>query len=146
MRHSGRCATRLALAGLATLGLSGLALAMGGLGGGGKDSGMPARDFRAVFTDLDGTRMEVSRVTAGGDATLEGELGRGRLRVAFDNIASIRFQPSETERDRMRAEVRLREGEPVTIGVRSSTTFYGQTPGGAYQIRARDLRSVEFAH
>src|SRR5947208_1188213 len=34
------------------------------------------------------------------------------------------------------------EGQPL----RSSTTFYGRTPAGAYQIRARDLKSVEFAH
>ena len=27
---------------------------------------------------------------------------------------------------------------------RSSTTFYGQIPSGAYQIRARDLRNVDF--
>ena len=33
----------------------------------------------------------------------------------------------------------------MTLTVRSSTTFYGQVPSGAYQIRARDLRSVEFA-
>ena len=45
----------------------------------------------------------------------------------------------------MRAEVTLREGAPVTLSLRSSTTFYGQLPSGAYQIRARDLRAVEFA-
>ena len=43
------------------------------------------------------------------------------------------------------AQVQLREGEPVTLSVRSSTTFYGRVPGGSYQIRARDLRSVDFA-
>jgi hypothetical protein len=58
----------------------------------------------------------------------------------------VRFEPVSSERDRMRAEVTLREGEPVTLTVRSAMTFYGQVPGGAYQIRARDLRSVEFGH
>ena len=47
--------------------------------------------------------------------------------------------------DPVRAQVQLREGEPVTLTVRSSTTFYGQTPGGAYQIRARDLKAVDFS-
>ena len=28
---------------------------------------------------------------------------------------------------------------------RGSLSFYGQTPVGAYQIRARDLKAVEFA-
>src|SRR5258708_1611919 len=101
-------------------------LAMGGFGGG-RDTGAPARDFRATFTDQDGTRIAVTRVTAGGDASLDGELGRGRLRVPFDNIVRIDFQPLE-ERDKVRARVQLREGEPLTLTVRSSTTFYGQVP------------------
>ena len=117
-------------------------LGMGGFGGN-RDSGLPARDFRAVLTDVDGTRMEVDRFTAGGEASLEGELGRGRLRVPFDNVSSIAFERLEGERERVRARITLRQGEPVTLMVRASTTFYGQTPGGAYQIRARDLRSIE---
>jgi hypothetical protein len=50
-----------------------------------------------------------------------------------------------TDRDTLRAQVELREGSPVSLTVRSSTTFYGQIPSGAYQIRARDLRAVEFS-
>jgi hypothetical protein len=118
-------------------------MGMGGFGGG-RNEGLPARDFRATFTDVDGTRMEVTRVTSAGDTSLEGELGRGRLRVPFENIARIAFQPAEGDRDRVRAQVQLREGEPVTLTLRSSTTFYGRVPGGAYQIRARDLRTVDF--
>jgi hypothetical protein len=126
-----------------TFALLGLGLlGMGGFGGG-RQEGLPARDFRATLTDVDGNRMEVSRVTAGGDVSLEGDLGRGRLRVPFDNIARIGFKPAE-DRDRVRAQVQLREGEPLTLTVRGSTTFYGRVPGGAYQIRARDLTSVDF--
>jgi hypothetical protein len=140
MGDFGRSAPRRALVAALSLAVMG----MGGFGGG-RESGAPARDFRATFVDADGARIEVNRVTAGGDTSLEGDLGRGRLRVPFDNIAAITFQPATTERDRMRAEVRLREGQPVTLLVRGATTFYGQTPGGAYQIRARDLKAVELA-
>jgi len=129
----------------AVLAASPALLGMGGFGGG-RESEAPARDYRATFTDIDGTRIDAGRVTAGGDTTLDGDLGRGRLRVPFDNIARISFRPSGTERDRVLAEVQLREGEPLTLTLRSSTTFYGRVPSGAYQIRARDLRSVEFAH
>jgi hypothetical protein len=117
-------------------------LGMGGLGGN-RDSGLPAHDFRAVLTDVDGTRMEVDRLTAGGDTSLEGEIGRGRLRVPFDNVSGISFEPLAGERERVRAKIALRGREPVVLTVRGSTTFYGQTPGGAFQIRARDLRSIE---
>ena len=127
----------LALA-ILSLGLLGL----GGMGGN-RDSGLPAHDFKAVLTDVDGTRMEVDRLTAGGDTSLEGEIGRGRLRVPFDNVSGISFEPLAGERERVRAKIALREREPVVLTVRGSTTFYGQTPGGAYQIRARDLRSIE---
>ena len=138
MGDSGRSAACALIIALLAPGVMG----MGGFGGGTREE-MPARDFRAVLTDVDGTRMEATRVTSGGDSSLEGELGRGRLRVPFDNIARITFEPAENDRDRVRAHVYLREGEPVTLTLRSSTTFSGRTPGGAYQIRARDLRSVE---
>ena len=144
MRQLRRITARFALAALLCVVVAGSARGMGGFGAS-RDSGVPAKDYRAVLTDVDGKRMEVTRVTVGGDTMLEGELGRGRLRVPFDNVASIGFQPVENDRDRVRADVALREGEPVSVLVRSSTTFYGQTTGGAYQIRARDLRSVEFA-
>jgi len=138
MRHLGRPVVRATILGVLALVLTG----MGGLGGSREEA--PARDFRATFTDVDGTRIEVGRVTTGTDTTLDGDLGRGRLRVPFDNIERISFKPSGTERDRIVADVKLREGEPVTLTLRSSTTFYGRVPSGAYQIRARDLRSVEF--
>jgi hypothetical protein len=140
MRHLARSVVVATLFGVACLALMG----MGGLGGGREEA--PARDFRGVLTDVDGTRIEADRLTTGASTSLDGDLGRGRLRVPFENIDRITFKPSGTERDRLVAEVKLREGEPVTLGLRSSTTFYGRTPSGAYQIRARDLSSVEFAH
>jgi len=131
----------MAAAGLLGLGI----LGMGALGGGGRDAGLPAKEFKATLTDADGTRVDVTRTTVGGDTSLEGDLGRGRLRVPFDGIAHIRLEPTKEDRDRVKAEITLREGAPVTLTVRSSTTFYGQTPSGAFQIRARDLRAVDFA-
>ena len=133
-----RAAARAVLVGLFGLAVMG----MGGFGGG-RDNGQPPRDFGATFVDLDGNRVAATRVTVGGDASLEGEVGRGRLRVPFDNIAQVAFAATDA-RDHVRAEVRLRAGTPVTLSVRSSTTFYGQTPGGSYQIRARDLKTVDF--
>ena len=141
MRHGLRGFLRAAGLAVMAFGL----LGMGALGGSSRDNGVPARDFRATFADVDGTRVEANRVTAGGDASLEGDVGRGRLRVPFDNIVRIALEAPGQDRDRVAAQVTLREGEPVRLFVRSSTTFYGQTASGAYQIRARDLRSVEFA-
>jgi hypothetical protein len=139
VRLSSRAALRPALLALLALPL----LGMGGFGGG-RETGLPARDFRATFTDQDGNTIAATRVTAGGETSLEGDLGRGKLRVPFDNVAHIALKPLE-ERDRVRADITLRQGEPLALVVRSSTTFYGQVPGGAFQIRARDLKAVDFA-
>lgn len=117
-------------------------LGMGGFGGG-RETGAPVRAFRAVFVDADGTRVQADHVTLGGDTVLEGDLGRGRLRVPFDNIARIELRPAEGDRDRVQAALTLRAGDPLVLGVRSSATFYGQVPSGAFQIRTRDLRTVE---
>lgn len=138
MREPGRAVARAVALGCVSLCLMG----MGGFGGG-REAGPPAHDFHATFTDRDGTRMDATQVTAGGETMLEGDLGRGRLRIPFDNVARVTFR-SATERDRVRAEVQLRQGEPIALTLRSSTTFYGRVPGGAYQIRARDLQSVDF--
>ncbi len=116
-------------------------LGMGAMGGGGNGS-MPLRDFRATLTDADDTHVEVNRLTVGGETALEGDYGRGRLKVGFDQIARIAIAAG-TDRDKLRAVVTMREGDPVTLVLRSSTTFYGQTGSGAYSIRARDLRAVE---
>jgi len=122
-----------------------LATALLGMGSfGGREPGAPVRDFRATFVDVDGVSVAADHVSCGGDTTLEGDLGRGRLRVPFENIARVDLGREATDRDALRATVTLREGSPVALTVRSSTTFYGQIPSGAYQIRARDLRSVEF--
>jgi len=123
--------------------LSTTLLGMGSFGG--REPGAPVRDFRATFTDVDGVRVSADHVNCGGDTTLEGDLGRGRLRVPFENIARIDIGREGSDRDTLRAQVELREGSPVALTVRSSTTFYGQIPSGAYQIRARDLRAVEFS-
>lgn len=140
MMESGRRKVLLTLAVL-TLGIA--ELGMGGLGSTGRQPGVPEPEFRATFVDRDGIRVEARRVTAGGSVSLEGQVGRGRLRIPFDNIARIEF--SGAGHQFVHAKVELRKGKPVTVRVRSSTTFYGQTPSGAYRIHARDLKAVEFA-
>lgn len=118
-----------------------LLLGMGTTGG--RDVTHPAMDFRAVLTDKDGLKVDVNRLTIGGDVLLEGDMGRGNLRIAFDNIKSIDF--ASDSHDYSRATVHLKSGESVTLRVRNSLMVYGQTNVGAYQIRARDLQNITFA-
>ena len=114
-----------------------------GLGStGGRDVIHPAVDFRATLVDKDGVSVEVNRLNVSGDVQLEGDMGRGNLRIAFDNIASVDF--TSDSHDYSAATVHLKNGESVNIRVRNSLMLYGQTSVGIYQIRARDLRSITF--
>lgn len=118
-----------------------LLLGMGATGG--KTVIQPSVDFHATATDKDGTKVELDRVNIGGEIQLEGDLGRGNLRIAFDHIKSIDF--SGESRDRLQATVHLKQGDDVTLKIRSSLTFHGQTKVGLYEVRARELQRLEFA-
>ncbi len=109
---------------------------------GGRDVIQPAIDFQATLVDKDGTSVEANRLNIGGDVQLEGDLGRGSLRIAFDNIKNVELQADS--HDHSRATVHLKNGESVTLRVRNSLMLYGQTKVGLYQIRARDLQSITF--
>jgi len=122
------------------VGMAPLLLGMGTTGG--KDVIQPAMDFRATLVDKDGTTVDVHRLNIGGDVQLEGDMGRGTLRIAFENIKSVEF--AADSHDFSRATIHLKNGDTVTLRVRNSLTIYGQTPVGLYQIRARDLQSITF--
>jgi hypothetical protein len=126
---------------LAIVALAAPLLGMGALGGGG--GGAPERNYEAAFVDRDGKRVEAKWVSAGGELALTGELGRGTLRVPFDDIAKVTFKGDD--RKALVAAVELKKGEPVELEIRSSLSFTGQTAVGQYRIRARDLASVEFS-
>lgn len=134
---NGKPAAIVALAALALTGPRG-ALAMGSLGGG---TIRPPADFDARLIDRDGTEVTLHRVNINGRVSLPGRLGRGEVKVPFENISAVEFRqggPGQTA-----AVVRLREGEPVTLQVRESLRIYGQTRVGLYEIRARDVRRIE---
>jgi hypothetical protein len=135
MQH---CSRHLVL--LLVLLMAPILLGMGG--GGGKDVIQPPVDIHAVLTDRDGTQVDLGRFNIGGRVDIEGEMGRGTLRVGFENIRSIEFH--QEDRNRTLATVRLRTGDVVKLNVRNSLTFYGRTPAGIYEVRARDIGKIEF--
>jgi hypothetical protein len=112
---------------------------MGMLGGG--SAGVPERNYEGAFVDRDGTRVEAKWINTGGELALTGELGRGTIRISFDDIRSIEF--SGGGREPLVARVALRKGEPVEVRIRTSLAFAGQTSLGQYRVRARDLKTVE---
>src|SRR5713101_7998834 len=81
-----------------------------GLGtSGGRDVIHPAVDFQATLIDKDGTKVDVSRLNIGGEVQLEGDMGRGNLRITFDNIQSVDF--GTDSHDYSKATVHLKTGD-----------------------------------
>jgi len=115
-------------------------LGMGMLGGGASTA--LERNYEGTFVDRDGTKVAGKWINAGGELAISGELGRGELRISFDNIKSISFSGDPAKS--LVAKITLRKGEAVELRVRSSLTFSAHTELGVYQIRARDLQSLEF--
>jgi len=113
---------------------------MGALGGAG-GAGTPARNYEGTFVDRDGTKVDAKWINAGGELALAGQLGRGEIRISFDDVKKIQFS-GDSEKGLV-AKVTLKKGEPVEVKIRSSQSFSGKTKLGAYQIRARDLASLE---
>jgi hypothetical protein len=126
---------------LAVAGLTIMSVTLLGMGAAGRQE--VRSSARAVFVDRDGVRVEAEHVTASGATEIAGGLGRGSLQIPFENIESVTFDTAEDRSDRA-AKIQLRNGESVAMHVRGSLSFYGQTPVGTYQIRARDLKAVEF--
>lgn len=114
-------------------------LGMGALGGAG--GAAPERNYEGTFVDRDGTRVEAKWINSGGDLALSGQLGRGDVRVSFDDIKAVEFSGDPAKG--LVAKVTLRKGDRVDLKIRSSLAFSGRTELGAYQIRARDLQSLE---
>ncbi len=135
-----RCRRITPIALLFLLGAAPLLLGLGTSGG--RDVIQPATDFQGTLTDRDGTRVEVSRINIGGDVQLEGDMGRGSLRVPFDNIRSVDLRADS--HDYSLATIHLKSGDAITLRVRNSLMIYGQTSADIYQIRARDLQSIQF--
>ncbi|MBI2963984.1 MAG: hypothetical protein HYY35_09540 [Deltaproteobacteria bacterium] len=119
-----------------------LALPLVGMGAlGGSGSAVPERNYAGTFVDRDGTRVEARWIHCGGELALSGQLGRGDVRVSFDDVKTVEFggDPAKS----LVATVTLRKGDRVELKIRSSLAFSGRTELGAYQIRARDLQSLE---
>lgn len=118
-----------------------LALPLLGMGMLGGSPTALERNYEGTFVDRDGTKVEAKWINAGGELALSGELGRGDLRISFDNIKAISFSGDPAKS--LVAKVTLRKGDQVEMKVRSSLAFSGQTELGHYQIRAKDLQAVE---
>lgn len=140
MRHW----TRIGLLAIVTGLVAGPVLA-GGFGSGAPPSRIPipAKVFHATVEDLSGTRVAVTEVTYNGEVFVYGNVGEGQATVPFENIATVRFEPTG-DTERRIALVTLKDGSHVKLGVEADTLAYGRTTYGTYAIAVEKIYKIEF--
>jgi hypothetical protein len=77
-----------------------------------------------------------------GKTYLDAWRGQGKLTIPFQHIDTISF--GELKGDEVTIDVKLKSGTVMTLTIRSRSQFYGSTGFGAFQIKSRDVDSIDF--
>jgi hypothetical protein len=113
---------------------------MGGLGGSGRISAPePAKNFTATITDQSDISTVVERLSFDGQTAISGRLGKSRISIDFERIASIRFG---LQGEVLEAEVSLKDGEKIPVSMEKGIACYGKLPYGELEIAVEDIRAI----
>lgn len=120
-----------------------LLMGMGGLGGE-PEGTVPETDenIRARILDRSGVMTELTLFSMDGKVFLTGQRGSGEITVFFKNIRELDF--NKVVGENIPAKLQLQSGEVLDLEVKKRAVFYGDTGYGAFQIRARDVKKIEF--
>lgn len=118
-------------------------MGMGELGGG-PEGTVPEtdEDIAARVFDRSGVMTELTRFSMDGQVYLAGQRGDGEVTVFFKDLRGVEF--GKVVGETLDADLRLKSGETLRLGIKKRAVFYGSTGYGAYHIRARDIRRIEF--
>jgi len=120
-----------------------LCMGMGDLGGQPKGT-VPETDvpIQAEIKDHKGITTSLEQFSMDGETYLDAWRGQGKLTIPFQNIDTLSFR--ELKGDEVKVDVKLKSGEIMSLTVRSRAKFYGSTGFGAFQIKSRDVDSIDF--
>lgn len=120
-----------------------LCMGMGGLGGF-PEGTVPETDVRiqADIKDHDGITTSLNQFSMDGKTYLDAWRGQGKLTIPFQHIDTVSF--GELRGDEVKVDVKLKSGSVMTLAIRSRALFYGSTGFGAFQIKSRDVFSIDF--
>ena len=120
-----------------------LCMGMGGLGGQ-PEGTVPETDvrFQADITDRSGFTTSLNQFSMDGKTYLDAWRGQGKLTIPFQQIDTISF--GETKGIEVTVDAKLKSGNVMTLTIRSRAQFYGSTGFGAFQIKSRDVASIDF--
>jgi len=118
-------------------------MGMGGLGGS-PEGTVPETDVRiqADLKDRDGISTSLNQFSMNGKTFLDTLRGQGQLTIPFQQIDTVTF--SEVRDEELKVDVKLKSGNVMTLAIVSDAEFYGSTGYGAFQIKAKDVYSIDF--
>lgn len=118
-------------------------MGMGGLGGS-PEGTVPETDvpIRADLKDRDGISTSLNQFSMNGKTFLDTLRGQGQLTIPFQYIDTVTF--SEVRDEELKVDVKLKSGNVMTLAIVSDAEFYGSTGYGAFQIKAKDVYSIDF--
>jgi hypothetical protein len=118
-------------------------MGMGGLGGH-PEGTVPETDVRiqAEVKDRDGISTSLNQFSMDGKTFLDAMRGQGKLTIPFQHIDTITF--SDIRGGELKADVKLKSGNVLTLAIRPGALFYGSTGFGAFEIEAKDIYSIDF--
>jgi hypothetical protein len=120
-----------------------LCMGMDGLGGL-PEGTVPETDVRiqADIKDRSGTITNLNQFSMDGKTYLDAWRGQGKLTIPFQQIDIISF--GKTRGNVVNVDATLKSGTVLALTVSSRAQFYGSTGFGAFQIKARDVDSIDF--
>jgi hypothetical protein len=116
-------------------------LGMGGLGE--QDSvetPEPDRIYTVTLIDQSDVSMALEKITCNGQTYITGEMGRARLSIDFLKISAIFFY---LEDDKVRAEVKLHDGQKAVIYMERSVPWYGRASFADVKIETKDIKTID---
>jgi len=118
-------------------------MGMGGLGGS-PEGTVPETDvpIRADLKDRDGISTSLNQFSMNGKTFLDTLRGQGQLTIPFQYIDTVTF--SEVRDEELKVDVKLKSGNVMTLAIVSDAEFYGSTGYGAFQIKAKNVYSIDF--
>lgn len=120
-----------------------ICMGMDGLGGLPKGT-VPETDVRiqADIKDRSGTITNLNQFSMDGKTYLDSWRGQGKLTIPFQQIDIIAF--GKIKDNVVNVDATLKSGVVMALTVSSRSKFYGSTGFGAFQIKSRDVESIDF--
>ncbi len=118
-------------------------MGMDGLGGH-PEGTVPETDVRihASLKDRDGLTTSLNQFSMNGKTFLDTLRGQGQLTIPFQQIDTVTF--TEIRDEELKVDVQLKSGTVMTLAIVADAEFFGSTGYGAFQIKAKDVYSIDF--